>query len=94
MKKIVQISTLSLVLLNCGAINRNLFGATESDLIKTVAIDQGCPAENIKILESQKGAYGATYSLDVCGKKMIYKQWGTAFVEASKAEEAMKNMKK
>lgn len=54
MKRILQISTLSLVLLSCGAINRNLFGATESDLIKTVAIDQGCPAENIKILESQK----------------------------------------
>ncbi|WP_299135485.1 hypothetical protein [uncultured Tenacibaculum sp.] len=90
MKKIVLINLISLLLLSCGAVNRTVFGATEKTLIKTVSIEQNCPKENIKVVDENKGLHGATYALDVCGKRMVYKQVGSVFMEATKMDETIK----
>lgn len=87
MKKSFLAGFVSLILVSCGSVNRTMFGITESTLVKTVAIEQNCPSESIKILEKVKGLHGATYSLDVCGKRLVYKQVGSVFMEASKADE-------
>ena len=87
MKKSFLAWFVSLILVSCGSVNRTMFGITESTLVKTVAIEQNCPSESIKILEKVKGLHGATYSLDVCGKRLVYKQVGSVFMEASKADE-------
>lgn len=94
MKNLVLIGSLSMVLMNCGAITRTALGGTNDDLIKTVSIEQGCPKNKIKILESQRTMGSATYSLDVCGKKMIYKMSGNVFMEASKFDDMVNSMKK
>ena len=87
MKKSFLAGFVSLILVSCGSVNRTMFGITESTLVKTVAIEQNCPSESIKILEKVKGLHGATYSLDVGGKRLVYKQVGSVFMEASKADE-------
>ena len=85
MKKLLFLTTI-LMFVSCGSVTRTMFGVTESTLIKTVSIEQNCEKENIKILDSNKGLHGATYALDVCGKRMVYKQVGSVFMEASKAD--------
>lgn len=61
-------------LFSCGSAMRKHFGATEADLIKTVSIEKGCPTDQIKVLDKVRGAMSATYSLEVCGTRMVYKQ--------------------
>ncbi len=90
MKRLLLIGIVSILLNSCGAAARTTLGGTNSDLIKTVSIEQGCPKENIKILESVRKMGSATYSLDVCGKKMIYKMSGNVFMEASKFDNLFK----
>ena len=89
--KLRKLFLLSAVLLltSCGSVSRTMFGTTEKTLIKTVSIEQNCEQENIKIIDSNKGLHGATYALDVCGKRMVYKQVGSVFMEASKADEEL-----
>ena len=94
MKKSFLIGSLSIVLLNCGAVNRTAFGTTENKLIQTVSVEQGCPKENIKILDKVKTLGNATYSLDVCGKRIVYKQIGSVLMEASKADNITNSMSK
>jgi hypothetical protein len=94
MKKILLISSVSIVLLSCGAVNRTAFGMTESKLIQTVSVEQGCPKEEIKILDKVKSTGNATYSLDVCGKRIVYKQIGSVLMEASKANNITNSMSK
>ena len=94
MKKFLLIGYTSIALVSCGAVNRTVFGTTEETLIKTVAIEQNCPSENVKIIERVKGLHGATYALDVCGKRIVYKQVGSVFMEASKADEMINSFKK
>lgn len=85
MKKLFLITT-AFLLLSCGSVTRTMFGTTEKTLVKTVSIEQNCPQENIQITDKKKGIHGATYALEVCGKRMIYKQVGTIFMEASKTD--------
>jgi len=94
MKKSFLIGSLSIVLLNCGAVNRTAFGMTETKLIQTVSVEQGCPKEDIKILDKVKSTGNATYSLNVCGKRMVYKQVGSVFMESSKADNLVNSMSK
>ena len=54
MKNLVLIRSLSMVLMNCGAVSRTTFGTTEKKLIQTVSVEQGCPKENIKITDNVK----------------------------------------
>ena len=84
---------MSLFLFSCGAVNRTMFGTTEKTLIKTVSIEQNCPKENVKILDRNKGLHGATYALDVCGKRMVYKQVGSVFMEQSELDKTIKKVK-
>lgn len=65
-------------------------GTTESKLIKTVSVEQGCPVENVKVIDKVKTLGNATYSLDVCGKRVVYKQIGSVFMEGSKADNLIK----
>lgn len=91
MRKIFFLSII-LLFVSCGSMNRTLFGTTEKNLIKTVSIEQDCEQENIKIVDSNKGLHGATYALDVCGKRMVYKQIGSIFMEASKADKMVEKL--
>ncbi|AUC84365.1 hypothetical protein CW731_03210 [Polaribacter sp. ALD11] len=90
MKKLIAYTLLS-TLLACGSVTRTVFGTTEKNLIKTVAIEQNCSKEKIKIIDKIKGLHGATYSLDVCGKRIVYKQVGSVFMESSKADKMVKD---
>lgn len=74
MKKII-ITSILLSMVSCGAYVRTMSGDTESNLKKAVAIENGCKPENISILDKVKVISGGTYLLDVCGKKMTYKQY-------------------
>jgi len=90
MKKIILLFGL-VILASCGSVSRTMFGTTEKNLIKTVAIEQNCDKEKIEIKEKIKGLHGATYALDACGKRFVYKQVGSVFMEASKADKMMGN---
>jgi hypothetical protein len=92
MKNLLLISSLSIVLLSCGAISRGTTGTTESKLIKIVSVEQGCPVENIKIIDKVKGMGSGSYALEVCGKRMVYKQAGTTFMESSKMQTIMNSV--
>ena len=50
--------------------------------------------EEIKILDKVKTTGNATYSLDVCGKRMVYKQIGSVLMEASKADNMTNSLNK
>lgn len=94
MKKLLLIVTTSALVTSCGSLNRSMTGTTESKLIKTVSVEQGCSVENVKVLDKIRTAGNATYSLDACGKRFVYKQIGTVFMESSKAEETARKMGK
>lgn len=87
-----MIGSVSILICSCGSLNRTMTGTTESKLLKTVAVEQGCSVENVKVLDKIKTMGNATYSLDACGKRVVYKQIGTVFMEGSKADETVKNM--
>ena len=93
MKKVILLFGI-LILTSCGSVNRTMFGTTEKNLIKTVSIEQNCDAENIEIKHKLKGLGGATYALDVCGTRMVYKQVGSVFMESSKADKMVEDLKK
>lgn len=73
---------------------RASFGNTEKKLIETVAVETGCAKKDIKITNKVKALGHATYSLDVCGKQMVYKQVGSLFMKDSEAEKMMEDMQK
>ncbi len=90
-KNIVLVLITGVIMLtSCGTLMRKTFGTTEEDLIKTVSLEQGCPKENIKILDKIQTLGNATYSLDVCGKKITYKQIGSVFMTAERADKILK----
>lgn len=89
MKKLLYLSIVA-VSLSCGSAVRTMSGATEGNLKKQVSVEQGCPIEKIEILDSQKAAGNATYSIDVCGKRMVYRQIGSVFMEKGEADELLK----
>ena len=86
MKNIFYSLALAGTLMSCGAAMRTMGGATESKLIETVAVEQGFQREIVKIIDKSKNSGNATYALDVCGKRMVYKQIGSVFMESGKAE--------
>jgi hypothetical protein len=87
MKTTLSLIIATVIFSSCGSVQRGLVGGTESNLIKTVSIEQGCPMEQIKVLDRTGGMY-RTYSVEACGKKYVYKQFGPTFTEASKFNEA------
>ncbi|MDE5483484.1 hypothetical protein KRE28_16885 [Elizabethkingia meningoseptica] len=87
MKKLLFVAITTFSVASCGSLNRTFYGTTESTLIKTVAIEQNCPKENIKVVERLKGVHGATYAVEACGKRYVYKQSGSVFVEATRVNE-------
>lgn len=93
MKKLIAF-TLLLGIFSCGSVNRTIFGTTEKNLVKTISIEQNCSKENIKITNKIKGLHGATYSVEACGKRYVYKQVGSVFMESSKADKLVNSLKK
>lgn len=89
MKKI-SILFILVILCSCGEVNRQIMGNTEKDLIKQVSIETGCSSEKIIIIEKIKNFGNATYALDVCGKRVVYKQVGSVFMTALEADKIMK----
>jgi hypothetical protein len=73
---------------------RTASGATINNLKEQVSIEQGCDIDKIELLEKQQAAGNATYALDVCGKRMVYKQVGSVFMESGKADKMMDDMNK
>ncbi|MDY3352412.1 hypothetical protein PG357_10535 [Riemerella anatipestifer] len=94
MKNLVLVASVATMLVSCGEMNRAMFGVTEKKLIQTVSVEQGCSTENIKVLDKVVTTGNATYALDVCGKRMVYKQIGSVFMESSKADETINNLNK
>lgn len=90
MKKTYLVLVSAFLLSSCGAINRTMFGNTEKDLIKQVSVETGCSEDKIVIVEKIKNFGNATYSLDVCGKRMIYKQVGSVFMTSEQADKLLK----
>lgn len=86
------VAIVTLTVTSCGSLNRSMTGTTESKLIKTVSVEQGCSVENVRVIDKIRTMGNATYSLDACGKRVVYKQIGTVFMESSKAEETARKM--
>ncbi|RXG33003.1 hypothetical protein SAMN02745246_00156 [Leeuwenhoekiella marinoflava DSM 3653] len=86
------LSSFLLLLSSCGSVSRTLTGNTEKTMIKTVSVEQGCEVKNIKLLDKVKTWQGATYSLDVCGTRMVYKQVGSVFMESGAAEKMKEDL--
>ncbi len=83
MKKILILILITTFLTSCGPVYKKI---TEKKLIKTVSIEQGCPVENIKIIDKVKVRRGGTYALDVCNKRLVYKKVRGTFIESSKVK--------
>lgn len=91
MKKIIVVLGL-MSLISCGSATRTMMGTSEKTLINTVSIEQNCPVANIEILQKEKGLHGATYALNVCGNRIVYKQIGSVFMESSRADSTVKQI--
>ena len=86
-KSLVFVSVL--LLFSCGSISRQVFGNTEKDLIKQVSIETGCSSDKITVTEKMQNFGNATYALNVCGKRMVYKQVGSVFMKAEEADKLL-----
>ncbi|MEC4114619.1 hypothetical protein VSO92_10960 [Myroides pelagicus] len=76
MKNLFLFTLLAISITSCGGMLRGVAGSTQNALIKQVAVETGCPQENIKIVEMSRNAGAGTFALDVCGERKIYKQIG------------------
>lgn len=94
MKKSLLIILGLIIISSCKSVVNATQGSTEKTLIKTVSIDQNCPVDSIRVTDKVKNMAHATYALEVCGKRMVYQQLGTAFMEKSKAQETIKLFEK
>lgn len=63
-----------------------------NSLVKVVSVEQDCPVENIKILESFHKSGGGYYKLEACGKVVRYKKIGSVFMESEKAEKMVDSL--
>lgn len=91
MKKLFLGTFAIAILTSCGAAVRTMFGATEHRLIKTVAIEHNCSEDSVKIINKTKRVGNATYSLDACGKRVVYKQVGSVFTESKQMDSMLGN---
>lgn len=76
MKKLLL---LSLLLLLCSC-NRLIFGTSIKNLKKQVTSETHCPAQNIKVIQKVRNNGNVEITMDVCGKKMIYKKVDHKFI--------------
>lgn len=82
----------AIALSSCGAATRTMSGSTINNLKKQVSIEQGCDLDKIELLDKQQSAGNATYALDVCGQRMVYKQIGSVFMESAKADKMVQGL--
>lgn len=93
MKKILFVMSVGIFITSCKSFVNATQGATETKLIKTVSIDQNCSVDSIKIIDKVKNMAHATYAIEACGKRLVYQQLGTAFMEKSQAEKTVESLK-
>ncbi|AQX87858.1 MULTISPECIES: hypothetical protein [Elizabethkingia] len=79
----------SILLSSCGVSPIGQMGYSDKEVIKTVAIEQNCPKEDIKILDKINRLGHATYSIEACGKHFVYKRVGSVLMESSKLDETI-----
>lgn len=79
----------SILLSSCGVSPIGQMGYSDKEVIKTVAIEQNCPKEDIKILDKINRLGHATYSIEACGKHVVYKRVGSVLMESSKLNETI-----
>lgn len=63
-------------------------------LVKVVAVEQDCPEENVKILDSFHKSGGGYYKLEACGKIVRYKKIGSVFMEQKAAEKLIDSLQR
>lgn len=85
MRKITFI-IIAIALTSCGASMKTSNESSAENLIQKVSFEQGCNADKIEILSKQQVAGNTNYTLDVCGKRMVYIQSGSDFTESSKTQ--------
>lgn len=91
MKKllITSITALALILIvGC----RSMGKSGERSLVKVVALEQDCPVEKVKLLESFNRAGGGYFKLDACGKIVNYRKIGSVFMERESAEKMVDSL--
>ncbi|WP_372483325.1 hypothetical protein AB9J70_06855 [Elizabethkingia anophelis] len=79
----------TILLSSCGVTPIGQMGYSNEEVIKTVAIEQNCPKDSIKILDKISRMGHATYSIDACGKHVVYKRVGSVLMESSKLNETI-----
>jgi hypothetical protein len=79
----------SFFIISCGSVNRKVFGNTEKDLIKQVSIETGCSSDKITVTEKIQNLGNATYALNVCGNRMVYKQIGSVFMKSEELDKLL-----
>ena len=73
---------------------RSMGKSGKRSLVKVVAIEQDCPVENVKILESFNRAGGGYFKLEACDKIVNYKKIGSTFMEREAAKKMIDSLSK
>lgn len=90
MKRLI-ILIVAITLTSCGASMKSTNESTTESLKQRVSYEQGCNTDKIEILSKQQVSGNTNYTLDVCGKRMVYIQSGSDFIESSKAQRNTRN---
>lgn len=73
---------------------RSMGKSGKRSLVKVVAIEQDCPVENVKILESFNRAGGGYFKLEACGEIVNYRKFGSTFMERESAQKMVDSLSK
>ena len=93
MRKLFKVSIVLLgLILIVGC--RSMGKSGKGSLVKVVAIEQNCPVEKVKILESFNRAGGGYFKLDACGKIVNYRKIGSVFMEREAAQKMTDSLSK
>ena len=89
MKKLLLIPAIASLAVSCSPMynaSNKMMGATDSNLIKSVAFLTNCPENNVKIVGKLKKSSTFLYKVDACGTVKTYQQMGSNVVEVKDAE--------
>ncbi len=84
----------TILLSSCGVTPIGQMGYSNEEVIKTVAIEQNCPKQDVKIIDKINRMGHATYSIEACGKHFVYKRVGSVLMESSKLNETVEKAQK
>ncbi|HIC8924100.1 TPA: hypothetical protein ACW72V_001567 [Elizabethkingia anophelis] len=84
----------TILLSSCAVSPIGQMGYSNEEVIKTVAIEQNCPKQDVKIIDKINRMGHATYSIEACGKHFVYKRVGSVLMESSKLNETVEKAQK